>query len=85
MKNPVILPIDIFCRELYRLDNDPDRLQMLVTLKSHLNNLQLNSNILQRFFSIFNDEKYRLQAMNQLIPSVNFLKIFLSGKIEFLN
>ncbi|CAF3759092.1 unnamed protein product [Rotaria sp. Silwood1] len=68
-KNPS--PVDILCRELHRLDNDVDRLQMLVTLKSHLNNLQFNSNTLQFFFSIFNHEQYRLQAINQLIPSIH--------------
>ncbi len=66
----IISPIDILCRELHRLDNDIDRLQMLITLKSHLNNLQLTPNILQFVFSIFNDEQYRLQAINELIPSV---------------
>ncbi|CAF3726908.1 unnamed protein product [Rotaria sordida] len=66
-----MLPVDILCRELHRLDNDIDRLQMLITLKSHLNNLQFNSNNLQFFFSIFNDEQYRLQAINQLIPSIH--------------
>ncbi|CAF3274341.1 unnamed protein product, partial [Rotaria sp. Silwood2] len=45
--------------------------QMLITLKSHLNNLQFNPNTLQFFFSIFNDEQYRLQAINQLIPSIH--------------
>jgi hypothetical protein len=59
---------------------------MLVTLKSHLNNLQLTPDILQYFFSIFNDEKYRLQAINQLIPFVKiiFHKIFFF-KNQFFN
>ncbi|CAF5118600.1 unnamed protein product, partial [Rotaria magnacalcarata] len=68
MINKIISPVDILCRELNRLDNDIDRLQMLVTLKSHLNHLQFNPNTLQLFFSIFNDEQYRLQAINQLVP-----------------
>ncbi len=80
MKTKVNLPVDILCRELDRLDNDIDRLQMLVTLKSHLQNLQLTSHVLQRFFSNFNDEKYCLQAIQQLLPSVNFLIFFLSTK-----
>jgi hypothetical protein len=76
----MISPIDILCRELYRLNNDNDRLQMLVTLKSHLKNLKLNFNTLQFFLSIFNDEQYRLQAMNLLIPSVKFF-FFLKNRI----
>ncbi|CAF5002845.1 unnamed protein product, partial [Rotaria socialis] len=44
---------------------------MLVTLKSHLNHLQFNPNTLQLFFSIFNDEQYRLQAINQLVPFIH--------------
>jgi two-component SAPR family response regulator len=69
----MLSPIDILCRELYRLNNDIDRLQMIVTLKSHLNNLKFNFNNLQFFFSSFNDEYYRLQAINLLIPSVKQL------------
>jgi hypothetical protein len=76
MKTKVNLPVDILCREFDRLNNDIDRLQMLVTLKSHLQNLQLNTQILQRFFASFYDEKYCLQAIQQLIPSVNFLNLF---------
>ena len=72
----MLSPMDILCRELYRLNNDIDRLQMIVTLKSHLNNLKFNFNNLQLFFSIFNDEYYRLQAINLLIPSVNELFVF---------
>ncbi|UJR14695.1 hypothetical protein I4U23_001688 [Adineta vaga] len=64
-------PIDILCRELYRLNNDIDRLQMLITLKSHLHHLQLTSSTLQVFFSIFNNEKYRLQAVQELIPFIH--------------
>lgn len=80
MKNKFISPIEILSRELYRLDNDIDRLQMLVTLKSHLNNLQLTPEILQ----IFNDEQYRLQAIYQLIPVVIFVQIlFLENEIVF--
>ncbi|CAF1969191.1 unnamed protein product [Rotaria magnacalcarata] len=71
MINKIISPVDILCRELNRLDNDIDRLQMLVTLKSHLNHLQFNPNTLQLFFSIFNDEQYRLQAINQLVPFIH--------------
>jgi len=78
MKNKIISPIDILCRELHRLDNDIDRLQMLVTLKSHLNNLQLTPDILQSFFLIFNDEQYRLQAIYQLIPSVKIIFYFIN-------
>jgi len=73
MKNNVNSPVDVLCRELDRLDNDADRLQMLVTLKSHLNHLQLTPDTLQYFFSIFNDEQYRLKAIYQLIPSVRII------------
>jgi hypothetical protein len=70
MINKIISPVDILCQELHRLDNDIDRLQMLVRLKSHLNNLQLTPYTLQFFFSIFNNEQYCLQAIHQLIPFV---------------
>ena len=70
MSNTIHSPVDILCRELHRLDNDIDRLQMLITLKSHLHLLQLTPYTLQFFFSIFNSEKYRLQALHQLIPFV---------------
>ena len=64
--------MDVFARELDRLTNDRDRLQMLVTLKLHLQNLPLNSTGLQMIFARFNEEKYRLQAIEQLIPWVCF-------------
>jgi hypothetical protein len=72
MKTKMNLPVDILSRELYRLNNDIDRLQMLVTLKSHLQNLQLTPQIIQKVLSSFNDEKYCLQAIQQLIPYVKF-------------
>lgn len=75
MTNQIRLPMDIFARELDRLTNDRDRLQMLVTLKLHLQNLQLNSTGLQMIFVRFNEEKYRLQAIEQLIPWVNFFSV----------
>ncbi|CAF1200407.1 unnamed protein product [Adineta ricciae] len=71
MSNTIHSPIDILCRELHRLDNDIDRLQMLITLKSHLHLLQLTPYTLQFFFSIFNSENYRLQALYQLIPFIH--------------
>ncbi|CAF0725140.1 unnamed protein product [Adineta steineri] len=76
MLNKINSPIDILCRELYRLDNDIDRLQMLITLKSHLHQLQLTPCTLQYFFSLFNNEQYRLQAIHQLIP---FIHIFITS------
>ncbi|CAF0741784.1 unnamed protein product [Adineta steineri] len=76
MLNKINSPIDILCRELYRLDNDIDRLQMLITLKSHLHHLQLTPCTLQYFFSLFNNEQYRLQAIHQLIP---FIHIFITS------
>jgi hypothetical protein len=72
MIKKIISPLDIVCHELHRLNNDADRLQMLITLKSHLNNLQLTPNTLHHFFSIFNHEQYRLQAIHQLLISVNY-------------
>ena len=71
MIKKIISPLDILCRELHRLNNDADRLQMLVTLKLHLNNLQLTPHTLHLFFSIFDKEQYRLQAINQLLIFVN--------------
>ena len=79
MADKIVSPIDILCRELSRLDNDTDRLQMLITLKSHLNNLPFNSNNLQLLFLIFNHERYRLQAVNQLMPFVRSLYLFLES------
>lgn len=76
-------PVDILCRELNRLDNDSDRLQMLVTLKSRLNHLQLNADTFYVLFSIFNDENYRLQAIHQLLPFVKFFCLFVSLIIIF--
>ena len=78
--------MDVFARELDRLTNDRDRLQMLVTLKLHLQNLPLNSTGLQMIFARFNEEKYRLQAIEQLIPWVcfSFLRIR-SRKMDFFD
>ena len=64
-------PFDILCRELRRLDSDQDRLQMLTTLKSRLNNLQFTSQTLQCVVSIFHAEHYRLQAIQQLLSHVH--------------
>lgn len=71
MKNKFLSPVEILSQELSRLNNDIDRLQMLITLKTRLNNLQFNSDNLLRVFSIFKNEEYRLQAIDQLIPFVN--------------
>lgn len=72
MINKIYSPIDILCRELNRLENDNDRLHMLKILKSHLNNLQFNSHTIESVCSIFHDEKYRIEAIHQLIPFVKY-------------
>ena len=66
-------PLDILCRELRRLDNDLDRLQMLTALKSRLSNLQFTSQTLQCVASIFHAEHYRFQAIQQLLSYVDDL------------
>lgn len=73
-------PLEIFSRELDRLTNDRDRLQMLLTLKLHLKNVILTSSDLQMICVRFNEEKYRLQAIEQLIPWVRCLSF--EGSIE---
>lgn len=67
------LPREIFTREFDRLNNDRDRLQMLMTLKLHLKNLVLTSADLQMICERFIEEKYRLQAIEQLIPWVRLI------------
>ena len=75
------LPLEIFSRELERLTNDRDRLQMLMTLKLHLKNFILTSSDLQMICGRFNEEKFRLQAIEQLIPWVRLLSF--ERSIEF--
>ena len=70
MANRATSPLDILCRELYRLENDPDRLQMLVALRSRPAHLQLASSHFQRVLSNFHTDEYRWQAIQQIIPHV---------------
>jgi hypothetical protein len=66
-------PLDILCRELHRLDNDLDRLQMLVTLKSHFARLLFTSTHIHSFLSSFHTEYYRLQAIQHLLVHVTII------------
>ena len=57
-------PIEILRRELNRLENDRDRLQMLITLKSRLNQLNFTVDELDEFLSIFQTDEIRCRARN---------------------
>ena len=70
MWNKTTSPLDVLCRELHRLESDPDRLQMLVALKSHLTQLQFTSAHFQLVLSNFRTEEYRWQAIQQTLPYV---------------
>ena len=70
MRNNTNSPLNVICRELHRLESDPDRLQMMVTLRSRLAHLQFASSHFQLVLSNFQTEEYRWQAIQQILPYV---------------